>query len=238
MHIQKKAGDEQREPPGAAIVFMKMRAPVRNLISVLPCILWSIFSLTAYPNYAIALEKDAAPSGFDKCAAIADTQARLSCIKNLIGDSAASPSQIPKAGGWRLIARQHPNDASSWTSIMRIPDTGRSDENLAGLMLRCKEQNHTELHIAVVSPYSPRAAITVSLQIGSRQFSFPAKIGPGGTTVILPSEAVGALMGPVLQNAELKVEIGSAVGKTVGIVPLNGLDAAYAEMTTACRLAR
>lgn len=226
---------EQATKHGYLIV-MKASVHRRNFVAL--CVLASVLALAAHPIFAVEPEKDSTPSEFDKCAAISDTQARLACIKNLIGDSRVSSSQLPKGTGWRLITRQRTGDADTGTSIIRTPDTSRSDENLAGVMLRCKEPNDTELHIAVVSPYSPRTNTSVSLQIGARQLNFPARVGPGGTTLILPAEAVEMLAGHALQGAELKVEVGSGAGKTVGVIPLNGLDAAYAEMMAACRLGK
>jgi len=221
----------------AAIIFTEMKARVRNSISVAICMLLSVLASTAYPAHAIALETGAASSEFDKCAAIVSTQARLSCMRNLI-HSRASPSQLPQAGGWRLVTRQHANDAGSGTSIMRISDSGRSDENLIGVILRCKERGSAEMHLAVVTPYSPRANISVSFQIGAKLSNFPARIGASGSTLVLPQEAVGVLTGHAPHGADLKVEVVSGAEKTVGIIPLNGLDTAYAEMMNACKVTR
>lgn len=155
-----------------------------------------------------------------------------------MGVSKVSPSQLPKAGGWRLITRQHMNDADRPTSIMRVSDSSRSDENLVGIMLHCKTPNTSELHIAVVTPYSPRANLSVSLHIGAKLSIFPAKVGAGGSMVVLPEEAVEVLTGYASPGAELKVEIVSSVAKMVGTIPLDGLDAAYAAMMSACKVAR
>src|SRR5882757_2159539 len=76
---------------------------------------------------------------FEKCKIIANDQARLNCLKSLLPKDSTGPS-APARDSWPLVRTPHPQGGPQAVAIMRTADTARSDPDLAGLMIRCKEQ--------------------------------------------------------------------------------------------------
>jgi hypothetical protein len=67
---------------------------------------------------------------------------------------------------------------------------GRSDVDLAGLMLRCRDSG-TEMLIILVRALSPRSRPDVTITAAGRTTKFLATVVPPLTAVLLPPEAAG-----------------------------------------------
>ena len=111
-------------------------------------------------------------------------------------------------------------------SVMHTADLFRSDNDLAGLTLRC---GRTEIEVLVIllQSLSPRARPQVSLAEGGTRAHFTATVAPPGTAILLPAEASTLASGPWQNLRELELEIDIDIdndGSTIrGVIPLEGL---------------
>jgi hypothetical protein len=181
---------------------------------------------------AFAGDPDAS-QGFERCKTIADNQARLDCLKKLLAP-AASPEARSAQDSWPLIVTHHPAGGRDAVAIMRTADTGRSDPDLAGLMIRCEEKPGFEVLLALVRPFPPRAQRDVVVGSGTTQLVLHAEASALGTGLILPIEATLFTTGPWQGLKELTVAIKDPETEIRGVIPLDGLAPAMAKLSASC----
>jgi len=186
--------------------------------------------------------QQAGPDGnFERCRAITDATARLRCFESATTKPAAkvTPQTLgPGTGTWRLVRTRNPIGGKDAVSIMQTADIGKSDLDLAGLMLRCGDAG-VEVLLVLVSPVLPRAHPKVITTAAGKSADFTATVVPPGAALLLPQEVTALASGPWTAASELAVQVEPGPGDSEpsairGIVPLTGLGAALPLLMANC----
>ncbi len=185
---------------------------------------------------AVLAEQPGIAEGFAKCKVIDDDRARLDCIKKLL--VASPPADSPAEGiqdRWPLVVTPPPPAGGrEAVSIMRTADTARSDPDLAGLMIRCREKPGFEVVLALVRPLPPRAQRDVVVNPTTTPSVMHAEVSSLGTGVVLPVEPTMFTTGPWRDLKELSVLIHDREADIRGVIPLDGLAPAMAKLSASC----
>ena len=171
---------------------------------------------------------------FEKCKAIADDQARLNCLKNLIPGVSSKPATSTAVDSWPLVRTPHPKGGPDAVAIMRTADTSQSDPDLAGLIIRCAEKPGLEALLALVRPIPPRARRDVLITTGTTKSVLHAEALPTGTALLLPIEATAFTTGPWQNLKELAVTINDPEADIRGVISLEGIVPAMAKLSASC----
>jgi hypothetical protein len=171
---------------------------------------------------------------FEKCKVIADDQARLNCLKNLIPNASSQPTASATSDLWPMVRTPNPKGGPDAVAIMRTADTAQSDPDLAGLMIRCAEKPGLEVLLALVRPFPPRAKRDVVVTSGPTQSVLHAEASSTGIALILPIEAGAFTTGPWRALKELAVTIRDPEAEIRGIIPLDGVVPAIAKLLASC----
>jgi hypothetical protein len=153
-------------------------------------------------------------------------------LQPAIVPAAETPGALP--GGWRLLRAPNPQGGPEAISVSHTADVTRSDLDLAGIMLKCSDHG-PEIVIVVVTPFPPREQPQVTIAASGQEWRFAASIVPPGAQLLLPPEAVRLATGPWQTAHELSVKITSPGQSFGGVVPVDGLAAAFAELSVKCR---
>ena len=183
-------------------------------------------------------------ASLQRCRTITDAAARLRCFEEATAkpSNPAAPNPGPKPGPdigtWRLVRTPNPASGADTVSIMRTADIVKSDIDLAGLMLRCA-QNNFDVIVVVVRPLPPRTHPKVTLGAGGSRVDFTATVVPPGAEVLLPADASALTSGPWQTAPELSVQIaaidsGEPSAPVQGIIPLAGLGNAIQLLLSNC----
>jgi hypothetical protein len=183
--------------------------------------------------FAVSQDPDVSQE-FAKCKVIVNDQVRLNCLKNLLPGDSMNPSGSTARDLWPLVRTPHPQGGPEAVAIMRTADTARSDADLAGLMIRCKEKPGFEVLLALVRPVPPRTKRDVVVTLVSTQSVLRAEASVTGTALILPIEATAFTTGPWRELKELTVSIKDPETEIGGVIPLGGLAAAMAKLSASC----
>jgi hypothetical protein len=194
----------------------------------------SIILLYLVATTSILAQARDVSQGFEKCTAIADDQARLNCLKDLLPNASSDPAASAAHDSWPLVRTPNPRGGPDAVSIMRTADTGRSDPDLAGLMIRCQEKPGFEVLLALVRPFPPRTKRDVVISAGTAQSVLHAETSPTGTALILPIEATALTTGPWRGLEEFAVTIKDPEAEIRGVIPLGGLAPAMAKLGATC----
>jgi hypothetical protein len=216
--------------------------------------LWMIAGIFLFGTAAPFAESAEPAKDFEQCKTIADDRARLDCFKALLGAPATAPgptSSEPAAPGslsaqrpgsaqgpgsadnWPLIKTPNPKGGPDALAIMRTADTTRSDPDLAGLLVRCRDNPGFEVLLAVVRPLPPRRKRDVTITLGTAQPVLHAEISSAGTSLILPLEPSTLAAQP-----ELSIRVDDPDGPIQGVIPLDGLGPALAKLAANCPVSR
>jgi hypothetical protein len=117
--------------------------------------------------------------------------------------------------------------------MMHTADTGRSDLDLAGLMLRCGEKD-VDLVIVVVTPFPPRARPTVTISANGKEWQFDARVVSPGAELLLPMDAMSLVTGAWQSARELAVSVSSPERSFGGVIPIDGVANALSTLATKC----
>lgn len=200
----------------------------------------------AAATYSPVLSKDGkATPEFDRCKQIINNEERLQCLKELTipPGPALGPS---RRDAWKLIRTPDSQGGQDTISIMSVADISRSSPDLAGLLIRCRQgtaidtpgTEAIDILIVLVRPLSPRARPKVKIAAAGAEISFNATAVPPGSAILLPPEAQSLANGDWRGSTELAVDI-EDIGLTArGIVPIDGLGSALANLTTTCNAPR
>ena len=175
-----------------------------------------------------------ASQGFEKCKIIADNQARLNCLKNLIPGASSQPAASATNDSWPMVRTPNPKGGPDAVAILRTADTGQSDPDLAGLMIRCAEKPGLEVLLALVRPFPPRAKRDVVVNSETTQPVLRAEASSTGTALILPIEAGAFTTGPWRALKELAITIRDPEAEIRGTIPLDGIAPAIAKLSASC----
>jgi hypothetical protein len=204
-------------------LFLRQIVPV--VTAVVPIYLNGVISAPTQENDSLR--------GFESCKVIAGDQARLECLKRLM-PKPSTDTAAPEGGAWRLIRTSRPNGAADAVAMMRTADTTRSDPDLAGLMIRCRETPGLEVVLALVRPFPPRSKRDVIVDSGAAKTVFHAESSPPGTALVLPIDATAFTTGPFRELKLLSVKISDSESEIRGAIPLDGISAAIARLSTNC----
>ena len=153
-----------------------------------------------------------------------------------------------QGSGWRLLRTPDPNGGGYAVSMSRTADMGRSDLDLAGVMLRCHgsadqatgaadagaHDAPVEVAIVAVTPFPPRAQPAVTVSAANEEWHFAARVVPPGAELLLPAEAAELAAGPWQSTPELAVKVSSQERSFSGVIPIDGLAAALATLAANC----
>jgi len=187
-----------------------------------------------------------APSNFEHCRTIADDAARLRCYEDATSKPSPPPqvstppqmSSVPQVLGpgarvWRLVRTPNPAGGKEAVSIMQTADIVKSDIDLAGLTVRCGE-NNLETLVVLLTPLPPRAHPKVTVSAGGASEDFTGTVVPPGAEVLLPQEASALASGPWTAAPELSVQVENDAERVKGVIPLAGLGAALPMLLANC----
>ena len=135
--------------------------------------------------------------------------------------AAAEQSPAELTGGWRLVRTPNPRGGPDAVSVMHTADTSRSDLNLAGLMIRCKD-GRSELAIVLLNAFPLRARPRVVFGNPGPETQFEATIGPPGTAVVLPGDPKVIIGRAQSAGDELFIRVIEGPTTVSGVVPLAG----------------
>jgi hypothetical protein len=117
--------------------------------------------------------------------------------------------------------------------MSRTADMARSDLDLAGMMLKCGEHG-TEIVIVALTPFPPRARPEVTISALGREWRFGASVVPPGAELLLPTKAIYLAAGAWQSAHELSVSVKSQEQSFRGIIPIDGLAAAFVKLSANC----
>jgi hypothetical protein len=180
-------------------------------------------------------------ANFERCRAITDEATRLRCFENATRGNATnsiSRSLALKAGTWRLVRTPNPAGGPDAVSIIQIADTAKSDLDLAGLALRCRDGGF-EVIVVLVGTLSARAHPKVAIDAAGTTVDFIATTVPPGASLLLPPAASALASGPWTAIGELGVRIETeqtdgTVGLIRGVIPVVGLREALPSLLASC----
>jgi hypothetical protein len=147
--------------------------------------------------------------------------------------SAADNPPPPKLGDWHLLRSANPQGGPDAVSMIHTADTGRSDLELAGLMLRCGEKG-VDLVVVVVTPFPPPARPSVMIGANGKEWRFDASIVSPGAELLLPMEAMSLARGTWQSARELTIKVSSPEQSFGGVIPIDGLADALSTLVTKC----
>ena len=137
------------------------------------------------------------------------------------------------AGGWHLVRTPNPHGGNDAISIMHTADTSRSDLDLAGLTIRCREGG-TEVAIILLRAFPLRARPQVVLGKPENEIKFEATVAPPGTVILVPIDTA-TLVSRTLQTAsKLFIRVDDGQTTIRGVVSLAGLQPAFKALVASC----
>ena len=166
------------------------------------------------------------------------TGAGAMCLALLIalatpGTAAPDVQHSALPNGWRLIRTKNPNGGPDAVSVSHTADVGRSDIDLAGIMLRCGEKD-MEVIVVAVTPFSPRVQPEVTLRVNAQEWHFQAHVISPGAELQLPAEALRLALGPWQTARELAIKVVAPGQSFSGVVPIEGMAEALAALAASC----
>lgn len=135
--------------------------------------------------------------------------------------------------GWHLVRTPGP-DKNDIVSVMRTADIMRSDAEFAGIMIRCRAKSALQIAFVVITPFHPRSHPKITVGINHSTMHFQAEVVPPGSLVALPNEAEVLAKGAWQSAKELIVDIEGEGAKVHGIVSLENLAGAVAQLQASC----
>jgi hypothetical protein len=168
------------------------------------------------------------------CLVIADQAARLRSFEETRSNAVqgASPAAT-SVGTWRLVRTPNPRGGPDAVSIMQTADIFRSDIDLAGLMLRCRDAG-VDVVIVFLKPFPPRTHPKVKLITPSSTVHLDATVISPGTAISLPAEAAALVNGSWQSSSELAIEVDDNNNAVRGVISLVGLGPALLLLTSNC----
>jgi hypothetical protein len=110
----------------------------------------------------------------------------------------------------------------------------QSDGELAGIMVRCRERSALQVAFVVVTPFHPRSHPKVAVSSNGSAIRFQADVIPPGSLIALPNEAEVLAKGAWQSAKELTVDIDGEAGKIHGVISLENLSGAIAQLQANC----
>jgi len=149
--------------------------------------------------------------------------------------SASIVQVATSASSWKFTRSQGAKEGESFAAIMKTADTTQSDEDFAGLIIRCAPKGRVDVLVALIRPFPPRShpQVTIASAGGGSQ-TFEASMAAAGAAVLLPDE-VSAFAGGKWQTIpSLAITVKESSSEIKGLIALNGLREAYNSLLASC----
>ena len=209
----------------------------RQLFSVLGgpaaiCAAWMIAASTAVCQNS----GKPAKSSSEVCRSVKKDFDRMRCYKEETSIVPTRGSQQHPIGfdTWQLARTPNPAGGPDSISVTRIADETRSDQDVAGLMLRCGEGATTEVLVVLSEPLRPRTHPEVTVVAGATTTEFIGSVEPGAL-VLLPEKASALVEHAWLSVPELRVAIAEDHRSLHGVVPLADITGAIKTLQSNCQ---
>jgi hypothetical protein len=161
----------------------------------------------------------------------------LRCFSGQCGLASAASRPVPAhrfvtIGFWRQFETPRP-EGGSIASLSRTADVLHSDAGFAGVTLRCNDNGAADLVLVLLEALPPKATVNVTLgaEAGPRHYS--AKVLGTGLELLLP-EQFSSTSNIWRNSKELQIEIDGPQQPIHGVVELDGIQDALAQLMTKC----
>jgi len=169
------------------------------------------------------------------CQSAKKDPARTPCKDGNSGGPTHLSQQPPiNTGTWQLTRTPNPAGGPDSISITKIADTTRSDQDIAGLMLRCAEGATTEVLVILIEPLPPRTHPKVTVMAGAKATEFTGSVMTPGALVLLPEKASALVEGAWQSIPELAVAIAGDHRSLHGVLPLADIRTAMRTLQSNC----
>lgn len=172
----------------------------------------------------------------EQCRSTKDAGVRMRCDEKKNSGAPTHQSQQPpvEPGTWQLARTPNPSGGPDSISITKIVDTSRSDQDIAGLMLRCGEGATTEVLVVLTEALPLRMHPKVTVVAGAKTTEFIGSVVTPGALVLLPEKA-SALVEDAWQSIpELAVVIAEKNRSLHGVIPLADINTAMQTLQSNC----
>jgi hypothetical protein len=174
-------------------------------------------------------------SEMQRCRRINNEHMRTHCLEQINSKAAPVPQQQPTASGtWQLTRTPNPLGGPDSISISKIANPTPSEQDVAGLMLRCAEGATTDVLIVLTAPLPPRTHPKVTVVAGATTTEFIATVMPPGALVLLPEKASALIENSWQSVPELTVSISDNNRALRGVIPLEDISNAVQELQSNC----
>jgi hypothetical protein len=203
-------------------------------LAVIICIYWTI---TTPPARCQDSGKPAKlKSEVEHCRGIKDERARMRCDQE---ENSKPPTNVPQQqptepATWQLARTPNSAGGPDSISITKITNTTGSDQDIAGLMLRCGEGATTQVVVVVAVPLPLKTHPKVTVMAGAKTTEFTASVVTPGALVLLPEKASALVEGPWQSVPELAVSISESRRSLHGVIPLTGISTALQTLQSTC----
>ena len=174
-------------------------------------------------------------SEMERCRRINNEHMRMYCLEQINSKAASVPQQQPTASGtWQLARTPNPSGGPDSISISKVVNPTPSQQEVAGLMLRCAEGATTDVLIVLTAPLPPRTHPKVTVVAGATTTEFTASVVTPGALVLLPEKASALVEGAWQSAPELAVSISESRRSLHGVIPLTGISTAMRTLQSNC----
>jgi hypothetical protein len=204
------------------------------LLAAVICIYWMITTTAALCQDSGKPRK--LNGEVEHCSRINDERERMRCKKEEDSRPSTNVSQqpAPEPGTWQLARTPNPAGGPVSISIMKSANINGSDQDIAGLMLRCGEGGTTEVLVVLIEPLPPRAHPKVTVVAGAMTTELIASVVSPGALVLLPEKA-SALVEDTWQSApELAISISENRRSLHGVISLADISTAMQTLQSNC----
>jgi hypothetical protein len=171
----------------------------------------------------------------EDCRRIKNEHMRMHCLEQINSKAAPVPQQQPTASGtWQLARTPNPAGGPDTISITKITNPTPSEQNIAGLMLRCAEGATTNVLIVLAAPLLLRTHPKVIVVAGATTTELIASVVPPGSLVLLPEKASALVENAWQSVPELAVSMTDNNRALRGVIPLADLNDAMKELQSNC----
>lgn len=171
----------------------------------------------------------------EDCRRIKNEHVRTHCLEQINSKAAPVPQQQPTVSGtWQLARAPNPAGGPDSISITKITNPTPSEQDIAGLMLRCAEGATTNVLIVLAAPLPLRTHPKVIVVAGATTTEFIASIVPPGSLVLLPEKASALVENTWPSVPELTVSVTDNNRALRGVIPVEDLNDAMKELQSNC----
>ena len=172
-------------------------------------------------------------SEVERCRRINNEHMRTHCFEQINSKAAPVPQQQSSVA-WQLARTPNPSGGRDSISITKITNPTPSEQDVAGLMLRCAEGATTNVLIVLAAPLPLRAHPKVIVAAGATTTEFIASVVPPGALVLLPEKASALVEKTWPSVPELAVSITDNNRALRGVIPIKDLSNAMQELQSNC----